>query len=258
MDKKGVSHADWAISMGMFLVYVLSLFMIIQPGVQPIFDNQNLVKVVEVGLRGDVSTVVDKMPIFVNPGTLSNFRVKIDVSGFYPNEVKYFAVVKLDDKGNPDFKNIRPISISGDVLTFSDTTGSTNKYMLYHAEEFTYLPSGSLTSSKFVPPKDRTLGVVENIEGLKEKKLDQNVKSNCGDKKKYAQLKDKWNYPITKDFSIYYIKTSKPTYKYIDRKVVCEVEKPYQQASVFVKEWTDYFIDLYGRKTPVRLNVRVW
>ena len=36
MNKKG-GHVDWVISMGIFIVYIFALFILIRPGVRPIY-----------------------------------------------------------------------------------------------------------------------------------------------------------------------------------------------------------------------------
>ena len=44
MSKKGSTHVDWAISMGIFLTYILTMFILIQPGIEPIQKNDQLIE----------------------------------------------------------------------------------------------------------------------------------------------------------------------------------------------------------------------
>lgn len=53
--KKGASHVDWAISMGIFLVYTLLMFIFLKPASEPVYSGNTLLKTVEAGLLEDVT-----------------------------------------------------------------------------------------------------------------------------------------------------------------------------------------------------------
>ena len=65
MDKKAVSHVDWAISMGIFLVYVLSMFVMIQPGMQPFYKENTMIGIAEEQLQLDIYYNITRIPLYI-------------------------------------------------------------------------------------------------------------------------------------------------------------------------------------------------
>ncbi|MEK6904300.1 MAG: hypothetical protein AABW87_01780, partial [Nanoarchaeota archaeon] len=73
MNKKGDVHVDWAISMGIFLISVIALFVIFKPGIKPIYKETVLLDIVEDEFRKNVTWTVKKLPVFIeNLGYIAN------------------------------------------------------------------------------------------------------------------------------------------------------------------------------------------
>ena len=58
MDKRGVSHTDWAISMAIFIVYILLMIIFLKPGVAPIYKPEGLMQLVEENFFEETNWVV--------------------------------------------------------------------------------------------------------------------------------------------------------------------------------------------------------
>lgn len=58
--KKGVSHVDWAISMSLFLVFVMLTIIFLKPGTEPIYNENTLLKIIENELKEDAYYTVEK------------------------------------------------------------------------------------------------------------------------------------------------------------------------------------------------------
>ena len=65
MDKKAVTQVDWAVSMGIFLIYVLSMFVMIQPGIQPFNKKETMVNIAEKQLQLDAYYNITRIPLFI-------------------------------------------------------------------------------------------------------------------------------------------------------------------------------------------------
>jgi hypothetical protein len=63
---KGASQVDWAISMGIFLIYVLGLLVFLRPGIQPVLENNLLVSIIQDNLEEEVNVKLKRTPLFIN------------------------------------------------------------------------------------------------------------------------------------------------------------------------------------------------
>jgi len=80
--KKGASHVDWAISMSIFLIYVLLMFIFLKPGSQPLYNEDTLLETVYTGLKDDTAFTVQRAylmitpKIEINPSTVYSIRIR--------------------------------------------------------------------------------------------------------------------------------------------------------------------------------------
>lgn len=65
--RKGTSHVDWAISMGIFLVYVLLTFIFLKPASESVYSENTLLETVYTGLKGDASYTIKKGYLIITP-----------------------------------------------------------------------------------------------------------------------------------------------------------------------------------------------
>lgn len=64
---KGASHVDWAISMGIFLVYIMLTFIFIKPASEPEYGGNTLPDMVYSGLKNDTVDTIKKGYLIINP-----------------------------------------------------------------------------------------------------------------------------------------------------------------------------------------------
>jgi len=80
MNKRGVSHVDFVISLGIFLIYIMSLFLLVKP-FGGVFSNERVVDVVRDEFEEEVYWIVKKVPLFVE-GCSSEDVVKVESNGW--------------------------------------------------------------------------------------------------------------------------------------------------------------------------------
>lgn len=270
MNKKG-THIDWAISMGIFLVYVLSMFVLIQPGMERFYKEDNLLGIVEKGLKspnaaaGGAYYNITKLPLRVDimpknpcPAGL-NFIIDNPFGDIDTDDIRIVMPYVESKK-----KNITNFDVNSGTITFKTLT--TLKYddnphfidIYYSADAF---PSGSLVSGQTCKAGIVTAGSIEQIFGLDPDRLGDYL--SCTNKKEYDNLKKLWKFPAEKEFSLYYAETETLPYKTEDTKSLCNYGPdafitPYDQSDVYAKEWTDWILDPSGELRPVIINARVW
>lgn len=289
MFKRGASHADWAVSMGIFIVYILSMFIIVQPGAQKVFREDNLIKIVEYGIRNASEYTLEKTPIYIK------IKAGSKITADQPYDFKLNDIItpfndstNSDDYYMVDRNNLKiplTISVADDKASFSfsynfptanaDEIFRFDFYFLDEMYKADYDPEFSETS---IPPNpdnfndavadidyEYSFGSTEKLIGYDSKK----IKNLCNELDPvsipdYSAFKNSIGYPLTKEFRIYYAGPAAPgesvpvQYDYNSRTPVCEAVEPYQQASVFVKELVESFMDIDGAKTQARINIRVW
>ena len=281
--KRGASHADWAVSMGIFIIYILSMFIMVQPGAQKVFREDNLIQIVEEGIRNASSYTIERTPLYI---TLHNQPPNHIVSGSSLDFKLSGIDVPLANGNDDDFKlldstgAVVPITIfvaNGKATAFYFTYTFTSvdyekpyRFDLYYLKgkytdtpehpEPSYTDDGNLDNDVSNPPEfTSNFGSTEKIIGY-----DETIIAGLCANPDYKAFKANLGYPSTKDFTIYYVKAAAPgesvpvQYDYNSRTPVCEAVEPYQQASVFVKELVESFMDINGIKTQSRINIRVW
>ncbi len=268
--KRGATHADWAVSLGIFLVYTLSLFILIQPGVEPIFRNENLIKIVDSSFFNETRLVLEKTPIIFTP-------IEIEVDGIYEavirndiplsgNELDLTDFYLTDDAGN---QLPFDMDFSGDAVSeirVQATLSRTEPTIIYvHYSPNAYEAPEAITATISISDKlpklnfTRTFGSIEVMAGINSEIINiDTVNFPCTTPEEYSELKSKWNYPLNKEFQIFMVPSSNPKYELADIKDICNQVEPFQQASIFVQERVDVTLDEFGIRNPVRINMRVW
>src|SRR3989338_7261681 len=89
--KKGDSHIDWALSLGIFLVYILFLFLFIKPGVREIYEEKNLISIAENNFQKSAVSMVERIPI-----VLSSSKIELNSNILNGASNSDWAVASID------------------------------------------------------------------------------------------------------------------------------------------------------------------
>ena len=249
----GASHVDWAISMGLFVVYILSLFIFLRPGIEEISDRTVLLDILEDGFHGYINHKIDKTPIFINTSKGSGkYALEIKFKGEIPfnGDDEDFTMVDKDDDNLPFelSKNNKKINFNATILG----NNFKNLFWLIYIENASFnnvKPLGEFTQVNDTGDFNYRLGVTESIIGIDEEKLDslENVED----------LKEVFNYPEANGFLINIVDSGKINY------TKEEIIKSYQAGeindeNVFVKESRDFILYKNGTRKKIIINFRAW
>lgn len=234
---------DLVISVGIFIIYILSVFILFKPGVQEEYNPDHLNTIVEQNLKNEIYYSIEKIPLYL--------KTPVYIYGDYAQVIFPFpdwtetetylydeTLTKLDYKFVEGFyKDIQinyPFS-GGQTYTFwiNRIKGGTNW-------NYNFIPANrALASAKY--------GVTETIYGISQVKLD-----NLED---YETLKNNWNFPKSKDFKIN-IKDLNPT-PTINKKINWDATPP-REAKVSVLRWNDLILKETSETTQVIIEIRTW
>ena len=295
MNKRGASHADWAISLGIFLLYILSMLMIIQPGVEPFYREDQLLKIATDNFKENTAYSFYKTPLIINTAAVGvdfagpgSYMITLKDVFPFSGDVNYYAITDALGVPLPNFKIVDDWSeISFDSAIIA---GENRFYLISNKPAIGYpdiysrdVPTGSpeISDDTVSLPEHPTanftliIGSTEATYGVSEALLARNVNdggANCmlpesEIEDNYVTLKGMWKYPRSKDLSLYYVDGSSPQYELAALQNVCIASQPYAQANVFVEEWATRMFKAsenpaiggrYGKSNPIRMGVKVW
>ena len=220
--KRGIGHLDWVISMGIFLVAILSIFVYLKPFSTNLYGEENLVDVVKEKFNGETYWIIKRLPLFVGSCSLGQ--------GEGRGRGRNLRAVLAFENG---WKNLDEEA--------SFTTDRAGIYILYlHNLDSNMEFDVSLEIS---PPRCRdevSLGAVEDIIGIS----DELVTILGG--RDYESLRNLWKFPPGKDFAIF-----------IDQQEIIG-GKPYQRANIYAEQSKAFVVSKDGNLREVIVSFRVW
>lgn len=272
--KKGVSYVDVAISAGIFIIYLLFIFVTLKPGIKEDIKGDYLLQIVSSNLNEKISMNLSKYPFFINysemdPGgwdPTNGGDVIVELKGF-PFNWSENKTLMLDKNYRNNYANMNfnitkhdtntmnlTFIANSNNLRFNPPLTDHDVFFLIHSEDFNLSADFSQPSATQTPrilSKDNfgfRFGTKETIFGIGEEKL-LNTKNN------YQQLKQEFNFPFDKEFSFTVYEGKNPNsiiYSYSEV-IPTETEK-----NIFVLQWSDILIKKNGETIPIIINIRTW
>ncbi|MBT6045126.1 hypothetical protein HOG54_03710 [Candidatus Woesearchaeota archaeon] len=263
MNKKGLAYVDWIISLSLFIVTVLMIFAFLRPGIVPTFESKDLINIVEKNFLEENSWEMVSIPLaikkienrsysvvlehvdqisewkfigYTSTQDLDNLHLEITNTSSEISitcKVGYYNCKTEISSGSPSTPGIYAISIEKDVVS----------------EDKVFELEGRCSLTGAPDSCDYILGSKEIFKGLSERRIYLLVSELIS----YADLKEDWNFPDSRDFSIYLdymngtlIKATSPEFE------------PSNQANVFVKVISMSILESNGERKPAKVNIRVW
>lgn len=214
MNRRGATHVDWAVSMGLFIIYIISFLLFFAPGGESFYKQDVLTGIVRGGFEDTVYYDVEKTLLVIKITELTN-----------PGEHDYKATIYFDDSQNSwpfsddkkeqdfallkedeyvDFEldlgvNPNELSFEWDGFYLDDSYS----FWLLYSNGTNYADKGdfSTPSGAEISFNDGnftyTFGITEQIRGINYDKL-----QGLDVAYVYDDLKDEWNYPKNKEFAL--------------------------------------------------------
>lgn len=246
MNKKGLSYIDWSISLGIFVIFILLLFIMVVPSLDRGLDEDYLISLAETGFREFAYHEIIKMPLFVDATGSGVVEVTLPS---YPNPGDYSGFVVLDS-------SLEVLSTNSDPYTGSinfnagSMNGVNTFYVLYLEEDFN---SGGVGGTQYSCEGETpcTFGIFEKIKGLSQEELE-DYEEGCDDFQDYNSFKSKLSYPENREISLE-IKNQEGDLRYS-----CVYPEPDASDQVYALSWRDNLLDLDGSEEPLIVILRTW
>ena len=235
---------DWVISAGMFLTYVVFLFVFLKPGIQDRYDEGSLFELVKENIYSEANHTVWIVPFFVSIDEGSGGKevtCKKDFDG-WQDDMGIMDVNEGGDYGTllTNYGNNKKMIIKANLIG----NGFVNKFLVLDSNRETYEGGDGCSECEKVDG-DCVFGTPEIKRGIYMDVVDLIKEED------YDLVKDRWRFPIGKEFSVYADEG--------DGYEIISGGEEVNQTDIFVREWNDLFIDKYGNKTgEVAINVRIW
>tara|TARA_Y100000310_G_C20476336_1_gene712599 strand:- start:71 stop:808 length:738 start_codon:yes stop_codon:yes gene_type:complete len=245
MNKKGASHIDWVVSIGIFIVYILILLVWIKPSYKPVFEEDVLIGIVRDNIEETYTIEVDKTLIVLNGCNINskhNFNLNNHVPGLSSGD---FTVLRVSDGLVADYK--------GTLTVKTYTTGKNSYWIINSDKSYDSSHGGDLDA---LPEAE--CSSVQSGETITKKGLSGFALPSIG-----ANAAT-WGFPTSREFKILlqdiygekivcYNKEGSLT------KVACDEFEADSGASVFVGEWRYNVIkNEFGDTDPVIVTIQVW
>lgn len=260
MNKRGASHTDWAISMAIFIMYILLLIIFLKPGVAPIYKPEGLMQLVEDNFFEETSWVVRETWLDIKEcSPKPNGAVYINCA-ILVNEVTGNWKLKLSNKDDLE-KTVRdPLSFGdGDVYCNADADNNLGsiedkKFRIVYALNPPENKNRDENLIAEADPKDPDfcdigkLGASIESEGLNENLVDI-LKA-----KDVNYFKDTWGFPTTlKGFKII-VKNQQTS----NEDIITPLGEPSEDANVFVRETNTVYLNEDNTRVPIVVHIEVW
>ena len=242
MNKKGLSHIDWVISFGVFVIFVLLLFIWFGPSLTTEFSDEYLGEIASQGFKDASYHEVYNYPIFFEVGSDFN-NGRIEINGMESLGINDENISLIDDSGNV----INGLRIVGDVLKFQTSVSFPGIYS-YNMYISDYFNNAHTPGSGGFVAHNATLGVGERLYGFSSKRFEDLSLLD------YVDFKDELNYPSNRDVSVY-------VYDSLDFSTILydyNVSEPTENDNVYVVSWSDLLINETGGMEHITVLVKTW
>ena len=284
--KRGSTDIDWVIAIVLFIIFLLSIFVFLKPGIVQPHKPESLLDIVEDKLRNESSSkgigiywTLYETPLYIENKDITVIKcIKIPFTyGWNKNEFDVYKITgdtsTPPDPNNlpdPNKENPLPFYIDGENIVIKTAlTNSKDIFIIESSKNDLFSGKGGdlnfdvdcasevIDQIETVGPEEiihfqYSYGVTDPINGISLDAI-QNIRSNYLDPTKYNdELKPKYGFPLLKEFSVYIKGSDYPNIQPF------EPVQPEVDANVFVREWSDFILEPNGIRKPVNVNIRVW
>lgn len=243
--KKGFVHIDWIISFGIFVIFLLLIFIWFGPAFNQEYDNDYLKTIAEQGFEEETYVQVLEYPIyFESTQNLENEVISIEL----PTNKNITNINNLFLLNNAS-QEIISKKIENGVLYFTVSgyvPNQVNKYTFYYSDGINSSSTNPVGTS--IINYNITLGVGKEYFAFSNLKFGELQSLN------YNDFKKKLKYPNNKDISIFIYSEENVNELLYNYSAV----EPSQNQNVFVMRMYSKMINQTGRINYVVPSIRTW
>lgn len=249
--KKGDSHLDWIISFGIFIVYIVFLFTILNPIKIENSNQEILFDIAEQNLREDLKWQIIKVPIFVhyNEVSLTNKDICLEL---YPFSWSADKLVLKKDINDLDF-SLNEANCG--VAFTSDVDNGVNVFNLIYNERQNIIHNWQcfdpdpLTGCNYLQSFEYSYdyGLPETLTGISLQNFNTLILESSDN------IKQRWNFPATNNFNVSLLDLNHNLINnyFFDSSNV-------EKENIFVTEYADKILNDDATVENVVVHIEVW
>lgn len=239
MKKRGETHIDWVISLGIFIVFILLLLVWIKPGYEPKYEEETLIDVIKNGIENDFTWEVSKTLLEISGCSAATGAFTFTLNEKLPGLNK-LKVLKYD--------NGELIGYKGKLTVEIYKLGDNDYWIISSKYPYGENPGTSWEGTPL------TCSSVEVGEPIVKKGLESDSLSGLSGKV------NGWGFPNGRQFKIMLDKLDGSEIKCYDKSgsVNCDTFQPETNIAVKSAEWRYNILDKDHNYSPVMINILVW
>lgn len=240
MNKRGDTHIDWIISLGIFIVFILLLLVWIKPGYEPKYEEETLIDIVKNGIEKDFTWEVSKTLLRLDCNQLGTYAFNLDdyIHGVGSGKIN---VIAIKDSGE------EKAVFTGALTIKLYSAGGKNKYWVVSSDALYEDNPNEL--GEVTPNLQCSVNVGEPIV---KKGLTPNLLQGF-------RASENWRFPENRKLKIVF-NDFKNGIKCYDKSgsVNCDIFQPESNVAVKSAEWRYNILDKNHDYSPVMINILVW
>jgi len=245
--RRGLVHVDWVISFGIFIIFLLLMFIWFGPTLTQEYDDQYLKNLAQKGIQEACFSEVWQYPIFIeveDPNPVVRYEVKLPDS----LNVTDASQISVVDESR-DFVERREFDPMNNILTFSSKVNGTglHQYKLICSPSFNFNVSPNVPGNPSIE-RNITVGIGSRVSGFSEILFYELADLD------YAEFKERLKYPKEKNLAVYIYEDK----EFLNLLYNYSKNEPTKRDNVYVSRWTAYAFDRYGWQEARYILVKTW
>ena len=256
--KKGLMYIDWSISVAIFIVYLIGLFIYIAPALNQDYSEDYLKTLAKTGFQENTTNTLYKYPIFIkhhdagidyqfSMDAPSNINLNELKTAIYDEDLTQIEAQIEDNTPNPDKVTVHIPNIDAEVTK--------TIYMIISEEIYESIPY--VGGEDPINEYEYAFGVPEVLTGLSQTKFNE-LKALS-----YEEIKEVLKYPAERNIAI---------------DVICEVDTleldclegeiandlsiqpdiTTQNNTVYATQWSTWEINKNSNLLPITIRILTW
>ncbi len=264
--KRGLSYVDWTISVGLFIIYIISIFVILGPAFKQDYSSEYLGNIIKNGLEENTSLNLKRFPFYIRltdpteqiPSgeyILDIINLPSEITEITDNDqfgVSNGTVFKFNKEytGNPP--TIRAVL---DLQDFGmNYPGDIGQGLIFLSEKEIFSTYAITVEDPFERELKTTFGVAEDISGIYEDYFN-DLFYNQYNPLTYEEIKEVLRYPKEKDFTIEIFQGV----DFNNEGLIFYIKKePTDKDEVNVFMWADWYIHEDSKRDPITVLIKTW
>ncbi|MFH1376977.1 MAG: hypothetical protein ABIH25_05065 [Candidatus Woesearchaeota archaeon] len=251
--KKGLMYIDWSISVAIFIVYLIGLFIYIAPALNQDYSEDYLKTLAKTGFQENTTNTLYKYPIFIkhhdagidyqfSMDAPSNINLNELKTAIYDEDLTQIEAQIEDNTPNPDKVTVHIPNIDAEVTK--------TIYMIISEEIYESIPY--VGGEDPINEYEYAFGVPEVLTGLSQTKFNE-LKALS-----YEEIKEVLKYPAERNIAIDVYFYNELGEIIPENTLSIQPDIKTQNNTVYATQWSTWEINKNSNLLPITIRILTW